>query len=229
MTPILRLVCAATLLAAYQYFLFPGARLSKTESPVAAAALLDNAILRDIDASEVAYSAGRYADALEPTRRLTEKMPSQAMYFDRLARIQRELGNRQDEARSWERVFAVSPTPLDACPMLAQSYEAAKDSIHAIGAYERCLEVDRDNPDAMLLLGRAYQGASRGADARRVLEHALAIAPQYPDVHLLLGVRNFADGEVDAARQRFERFLELAPDRREEVAIWLERTKVVTR
>jgi tetratricopeptide (TPR) repeat protein len=229
MTPVLRLVCAATLLATYQYFLFPGARLSRAESPVAAAALLDNAVLSDINASEVAYSAGRYADALEPTRRLTEKMPSQALYFDRLARIQHELGNRLDEARSWERVFAISPTPLEACPMLAQAYEAAKDATRALGAYERCLEVDADNPDALLLLGRAYQGAGRAADARRVLEQALAISPQYPDAYLLLGVRNFADGDVDVARQQFEHFLELAPGRHEEVAVWLERTKAVTR
>ena len=229
MTPVLRLVCAATLLAAYQYFLFPGARLSRPESPVAAAGLLDSAILRDIDTSEVAFSAGRYGDALEPTRRLTEKMPSQAMYFDRLARIQRELGNRRDEARSWERVFAVSPTPLDACPMLAQAYEAARDNSGALGAYERCLEVDPDNPDAMIMLGRAYQGLGRGADARRVLEQALTISPQYPDVYLLLGVRNYADGDVASARRQFEHFLELAPGRHEEVAVWLERTKAVTR
>lgn len=229
MTPVLRLVCAATLLVAYQYFLFPGGRFSRAESPVAAAALLDNAILDDIQASEAAYSDRRYADALEPTRRLTEKMPSQAMYFDRLARIQHELGSRLDEARSWEKVFAASPTPLDACPMLAQAYEAAGDAARALGAYERCLEVDPDNPDAMLLLGRTYQGTGRAADARRVLEQALAIAPRYPDVYLLLGVRNFADGRVDVARQQFEHFLELAPERREEVAVWLERTQAVTR
>ena len=228
MTPVLRLVCAATLLAAYQYFLFPGGRFSKAESPVAAAALLDHAVMADIDASETAYKAGRHADALEPTRRLTERMPTQAMYFDRLARIQHALGSSLDEARSWERVFALSPTPLDACPMLAQAYEAARDATRGLGAYERCLEVEPDNPDALLLLGRAYQGAGRAAEARRFLERARAVAPQYPDVYLLLGVRNFADGEVNVARQQFEHFLELAPGRREEVAVWLERTKAVT-
>ena len=229
MTPVLRLACAATLLAAYHYCLFPDTFIPKAAPSVAAASLLDSAILRDIDASEAAYSAGRYADALEPTRRLTEKMPSQAPYLDRLARIYHELGNRMEEARSWEGVFAVSPTPADACPMLAQAYEAAHDATRALGAFERCLEVDPENPDALLLLGRAYQGAERGADARRVLEKAVAISPQYPDLYLLLGVRNYADGDVDVARQQFEHFLELSPGRREEVAVWLERTKAVAR
>jgi len=227
MTPVLRLVCAATLLAAYHYCLFPDALFSRERPSVDAAALSDNTIRLDIDASEVAYSAGRYADALEPTRRLTEKMPSQAMYFDRLAHIYGKLGNRAGEARSWEGVFAVSPTPADACPMLAQAYEAANDVTRALAAFERCLDVEPGNPDALLLLGRAYQGAGRGNDARRVLEKAVAISPQYPDLYLLLGVRNYADGYVDVARQQFEHFLELAPGRREEVAVWLERTKSV--
>ena len=227
MTPVLRLVCAAILLAAYHYCLFPDALFSRARSSVDAASLSDNTIRRDIDASEIAYSAGRFADALEPTRRLTEKMPSQAMYFDRLARIYGKLGNRAEEARSWEGVFAVSPTPAEACPMLAQAYEATNDVTRALGAFERCLDVEPDNPDALLLLGRAYQGAGRGNDARRVLEKALAISPQYPDAYLLLGIRNFADGYVDVARQQFEHFLALSPGRREEVAVWLERTKSV--
>jgi tetratricopeptide (TPR) repeat protein len=229
MTPVLRLVCAATLLAAYHYCLFPDALFSRARSSADAAALSDTTIRRDIDASEIAYSAGRFADALEPTRRLTEKMPSQAMYFDRLAHIYLKLGNRAEEARSWEGVFAVSPTPADACPMLAQAYEAANDVTRALGAFERCLDVEPDNPDALLLLGRAYQAAGRGDDARRVLEKAVAISPRYPDLYLLLGIRNYADGHIDVARQQFEHFLELSPGRREEVAVWLERTKSVAR
>jgi len=220
MTPVLRLVCAAALLATYQHYLLP-----PTAPSGAAAPLTDRAILRDIDASEVAYSAHRYADALDPTRRLTEKLPSQAMYFDRLANIYQKLGQRSDEARSWERVFAISPTPADACPMLGQAYEAAHERSRAIEAFERCLETEPTNPDAMLFLGRAYQGAGRGEDARRVLEKALVLAPDYADLYLLLGVRNFVDGRIDEARTQFERFLDLSPERRYEVQVWLDRTE----
>jgi tetratricopeptide (TPR) repeat protein len=220
MTPVLRLVCAAALLATYQHYLLPPVAPSVTATP-----LTDLAILRDIDTSEVAYSAHRYADALEPTRRLTEKLPSQAMYFDRLANIYQQLGQRSQEARSWEGVVAVSPTPADACPMLGQAYEAAHERSRAIDAFERCLQMDPTNPDAMLFLGRAYQGAGRGEDARRVLEKALVLAPDYADLYLLLGVRNYVDGRIEAARQQFERFLELSPHRRYEVQAWLDRTE----
>jgi cytochrome c-type biogenesis protein CcmH/NrfG len=85
--------------------------------------------------------------------------------------------------------------------------------------------VQAQNPDLLLFLGRAYNAANRAQDAQRVLDQALAISPDYPDVHLLLGIRNFADGNLRSARERFERFLALAPDRRDEVEVWIERTR----
>ena len=40
----------------------------------------------------------------------------------------------------------------------------------------------------------------------------------------MLGVLDFAEDRADRARTQFERFVELAPERRAEVAVWLERT-----
>lgn len=211
---------AAVLLAAYSLALFGGNAAGQATAPV-----IDADIRRDIDASQTAYSAGRYADALGPTRRLTEQLPTQAVYFHRLARIQHELGHFEEEARAWEEVFRTSPTPVDACPMLATAYEQTGDAARALHAYERCVEVEPQNPDLLLFLGRAYNAAERAADAQRVLEEALALAPEYPDIHLVLGVRHFADKHIAAARERFERFLTLAPSRRAEVDVWLERTR----
>lgn len=221
-TPSVRLAFAVALLAAYYVTLFD------TATP-AATPIVEEATRRDVEASAAAFAAGQYGDALEPTRRLTERMPTQAIYFDRLARIQQKLGKAADEATSWEGVFRTSPTPVDACPMLALAYEKVGDTGRALDAYERCVSVEPQNPDLLLVLGRAYSAAGRAAEAEQVLERALAITPDYPDIHLVLGVRNFADGRLAEARARFERFLALAPERREEVAVWLDRTNGVAR
>ena len=77
--PLLRLASAAVLLAAYYRCLLIVA------APASAAISPD--ILQDIEASQSAFSAGRYRDALASTERLTVTLPSQAIYFDRLARI----------------------------------------------------------------------------------------------------------------------------------------------
>jgi tetratricopeptide (TPR) repeat protein len=222
MRPIVRFAAAVVLLATYYRALLGSA------TP-AVASELDAAMLRDIDASQRAFAAEQYTDALGPTERLTKLLPTQAIYFDRLARIQQKLGRPADEARAWEGVFRTSPTPEDACPMLADAYHRIPDPAGALRAYERCVEVAPDDADLLLFLGRSYNAVGRADAARRALEHALEVAPEYPDIHLVLGVRDFADGDLTTARARFERFLELSPTRRDEVAVWLERTQHVPR
>ena len=225
-TPFARCACALALLGVYYQTLLgvPG----PAAAPVRPA-VVDADTLADIDASATAYVDGRYADALELTERLMRKFPSQAMYFDRLARIHGELGRPRDEARAWEGVFRTSPTPVDACPMLAVAYDRIPDPAGALSAYERCVEVAPDDPDLLLFLGRAYNAAQRADEAREVLEKALAIAPEYPDIHLLLGVRNFLDGDLTTARSRFDAFAAMAPARHDEVQPWLQRTSGVIR
>ena len=220
--PSVRLAFAVTLLTAYYLTLFDAATPAATP-------IVEEGTRRDIETSAAAFSAGEYARALDPTKRLTERLPTQAIYFDRLARIEQKLGQFGDEARAWEGVFRTSPTPVDACPMMATAYEKVGDNVRALDAYQRCVSVEPQNPDLLLVLGRAYSAAGRATEAEQVLEQALAVTPDYPDIHLVLGVRNFADGRLPEARARFERFLVLAPERREEVAVWLDRTKSVAR
>ena len=219
-----RLAFAVVLLALY-YQVLVGTSTSVTAPPVTA----DDATLGDLDASQVAFFAGRYAEALAPTERLTKKLPGQTIYFDRLARILHELGRPRDEARAWEQVFRTSPTPVDACPMIGAAYDRIPDPPGALSAYERCVQVEPQDPDLLVFLGRAYNAAERGPEATQALEQALAIAPDYADAHLLLGIRNVADGDLTAARARFERFLALAPSRQQEVNVWLDRTREVAR
>jgi tetratricopeptide (TPR) repeat protein len=216
-SPIIRLVSAVLLLALYVRVV--------VAPPPAAAASADPDLLRDIDRSQIAFSAGKYAEALEPTTRLTVRMPTQAMYFNRLARIHHELGHARQEAQALESVFRTSPTAEDACPALAEAYGRVPDSAAALDAYRRCAAATPGDPDAQLFLGRAYRDAGRPAEASEALERALVLAPDYPDVHLLLGIQEYAGGRIAEARTRFERFLALVPDRRDEVAVWLARTR----
>lgn len=216
--PLARFTVALVLLAAYYQTL-----LGTSAPPVTA--LGNTAAAHDIDASQVAFSAEQYADALAPTERLTKQFPTQAIYFERLARIQQKLGRPRDEARAWEGVFRTSPTPVDACPMLPAAYDRVPDPAGALDAYERCVQVRPDDPDLLLFLGRAHNAAGHPEPARAALEKALTIAPDYPDIHLVLGIRDFADGQIDVARAHFERFVALAPGRQQEAATWLERAR----
>jgi tetratricopeptide (TPR) repeat protein len=211
-----RAVGAAIVLAAYYWVVFA--------HPFAPTVSAGARIEADIESSRTLYAAGKFGEALAPTERLAQALSSQAVYHSRLARVYHELNRPADEAGSWERFMATSPTPIDACPSVAQAYDRAGRPELAIAALERCASFQPVNPDFLVYLGQALIAAGRKADARRAFERGLQIEPRYPDLHLLLGVRQFDEGELKAARRSFEKFLTLAPERRAEVAVWLDRT-----
>ena len=182
------------------------------------------AIERSLVASRDAYAAGRFEEALEPTLKLVAALPGQDVFLMRLAYIYRELERPDDEARTWEAVVDVSPTPVDACPMLAEVYQRMGDERASLHAYERCVGFDPKNLDMLLYLAQAYFRADRRDDAREVLERGIGFSGGYADYSLVLGVIEYSEGHTARARERFEHFVELAPDRREEVAVWLQRT-----
>ncbi len=211
-----RLAGAAVVLAVYYWTLFVSA--SPPQDAVEAQ------LQQDIQSSLALFNAGRFADALAPTERLVTHAPEQQLYHERLALIFQQLERPSDEVREWEAMMATSPTPIDACPMVAEAYRRANREDLALTAFERCATLQPVNPDFHVYLGQALLRADRKAEARRAFEQGLAIDEGYADLHLLVGIRQFDAGEVAEARQSFERFLVLAPSRRDEVAVWLERT-----
>ena len=74
------------------------------------------------------------------------------------------------------------------------------------------------------MAGLAAEREGRMQDARGLLERALASKEAYFDVHLALGRVEYGAGRRAEARRHFERALELDPSRRNEIAVWLERT-----
>ena len=217
MQPFARVTTAAAVLGLYYWFLFAN---PFPAAPDAAGRRIDD----DVAASRTLFEARKFADALPPTERLTQELPGQPIFHERLALIYQTLDRSADAARAWNRFMALSPTPVDACPMVAEAYRRAGDHAQELTALERCASLPPANADFLVNLGQALLTQGREADARRAFERALTVADDYPDAYLLLGVRQFADGEHAAARHNFERFLELAPSRRDEVAVWLQRT-----
>jgi cytochrome c-type biogenesis protein CcmH/NrfG len=187
--------------------------------------IAESRLQADMEASLALFSAERFADALAPTQRIVERWPSQALFHERLALILQKLDRPADEVVEWEAVMTTSPTPIDACPMVAHAYRRINRADQELDALKRCAALQPSNPDFELQLGQALLRAGHNAEARQAFERGLQIDAAYPDLHLLMGIRQFDDRQHAEARVSFERFLALAPERRDEVAIWLERTE----
>jgi tetratricopeptide (TPR) repeat protein len=178
MTPAARLAGGVLVLFAYAWALKP----SPAAVPVANQP--DAQVEQWLAASNDAYAAGRYTDALEATSRLVARFPAQQVYAERLARILGKLNRAGDEAAAWERVIDASPTPVDACPAIGDAYARAGERQKSIEAFERCVSFDPRNSELLFFLGRAYESTGRTADALDRYTRAAALDASNADVEL---------------------------------------------
>jgi len=151
-------------------------------------------------ASREAYDAGRYTDALAPTLELTRALPNQHIYEQRLALIYQHLGRAVEEAAAWERMVAVSPTPVEACPALPDAYvKAGGYSETALKAFERCVGFDPGNTDMLFYLGRAREQAGRIDGATAAYREAASVNRQDADSQLGLARMDLRAGRNEQA------------------------------
>lgn len=178
MSPSARLAAAALLLAVYRWALAPAADAVDTGVDPAVEALMV--------ASRDAFAGRRWADAVEPTRTLVQRFPSQQVYSDRLARTYAALDRPTEEAAAWEQFVRTSPTPEDACPAMGEAYWRAGERERALDAFTRCRDFDPLAADGWYFLGRAYQRDIRHAEALAAFEEAVRVDPLHTDSRVAL-------------------------------------------
>jgi len=158
----------------------------------------------------------RYADALAPNQTLSQAYPDNPIYLGRLARIYGHLSNYRDEAAMWERFMNDSPTPLDACPRIGQTYWKLGEQFYpqAIAAYERCLKLDPKNADSYFFLAHALEMTGNFARAAQLYQQGLDIAPAYNDLRVGLSRCLLRLDKVPEARQEAQQVLAKDPNSR---------------
>ncbi|HEU4390378.1 MAG TPA: hypothetical protein VFV34_21420, partial [Blastocatellia bacterium] len=65
----------------------------------------------------------KYEEALALAQQLHDDYPLNHIYLEELGTVHGKLGHYKEEAETWEQYMRVSPTPVEACPHLAVSYQ----------------------------------------------------------------------------------------------------------
>lgn len=190
MSPWPRLASALALLSVFAWTLVPRASGDDTR---------DTAVEAWIAASGSRFAAEDWTAALEPTRALVERFPTQQVYADRLARIYAHLGKPVQEAAAWEQFVKSAATPEDACPALPQAYQRAGDENAALGAFERCRDFDPSSAEGWFFLGQAYRRAGRDAESVATFRNAVRVDPQHADSRVGLAGGLLRAGEAAEA------------------------------
>lgn len=142
-----------------------------------------------------------------------------------LGQAYRRAGRDDEALHTFREAVRVDPLHADSRVGLAGALLRSDAPQEALTVIQRAVETNPRYADAHLMHGLTLHRLGRRTEARAALERALAIAGNYVDVHMALGRLDYAEGRTADAHLRFTRALVLDPARREELQVWLDRTR----
>ncbi len=185
----------------------------KREIDRAAAARTDATLAAAMfERSKARLEARDWVAAASLTRQLLERDPENPLYLKQLTAALRPLGRHEEEAQVWERFMLVAPSPLEACPAVAEAWQEAGRADHALIAWERCYQLEPQNADSIFYLARAYERARRSRDARALYKKGLELSPGYSDMAVGLGRTYLSEEKPVLAEELARGVLEEKPD-----------------
>jgi tetratricopeptide (TPR) repeat protein len=157
---------------------------------------------------------GRTTEAERLIERALQVDPSSIGALSQLAELERDRGDLDEAIRLFEEALALD----DALPFLHLGYgdvlQRAGRFDEAEAAFRLVLQLDPDSFKARYNLGVTHGNQGRLDDAVAEYERALEVDPDNPEaplVHNNLGAIALDRGDVDSARDHFERAVKAAP------------------
>jgi tetratricopeptide (TPR) repeat protein len=156
--------------------------------------------------------AQQYNEAEEIYVRLHKEFADNAVYSGELAKIRHAQGRFEEEAALWEDFVQHSPTPVEGCPQIGESYRSAGQGAKALDALKRCWEFEPTNSDMILFyaLELEHHGDENLAHDLYVKGHQ--ISPRYSDITVGLARTELHRGNQSGARNLILQALERTPD-----------------
>ncbi len=164
-------------------------------------------VYRDLDQLEQARNAFRRAVVFDPTS---------TSAHNNLGNIHFRLGNCADAEYELAQASTLSPNSLSAVSQLAIAMFECDSVAASLPHFERAVELEGAvlTPPLYTYLARVYLQVGRIDDAVRRAQQGALLPPESAEAHYHLGQAYQSRGasdDVDAARQEYQRALELNP------------------
>lgn len=145
-------------------------------------------------------------------RQLVSHYPAEPLYCNRLATLLERRGRGADAIDCYRRLLATRPHLSNSRYNLALLLKREGHADEALAEYRACLERKIDHPEQVLSnISVIYSDQHRHEEARQALQAALGHNPDYlPALHNLAQIQE-EEGDWAAARQLYQRILQLHP------------------
>ena len=120
--------------------------------------------------------------------------------------------NQQSKVRTLQNILKEDPENYNALVRLGNIYMDTEQWSQAIEHYMRSLKIKPDVPNVIVDLGTCQRRIGRPDLAIKAYREALKLDPKHAYAHMNLGIVLAYDmGEIQAAVDAFEKFLDVAP------------------
>ena len=165
-----------------------------------------------LNRGNVLKAMGRLGEAISAYQRALELAPDDADTHNNHGSALRETGKLDEAAAAYRQALDIEPRHVDAHYNLGIVMQEQGKLDDAIAAYRSALEFNPVFAGAWVNLGYALQSSDRLDEAISTYRRAIEIAPDFPGAHVNLGDALLEMGDVKAAAEACEAYLEKHPD-----------------
>jgi predicted TPR repeat methyltransferase len=162
-------------------------------------------------AGVLAHQQGRSEEALALIQRSLALVPDRADCYSNLGIIFQSTGKLDEAIEAYRRAIAIDPRHANAYNNLGVLLRATGKPSEAEAAYRTAIQLKPDHIDAYTNLGILLNGLKRTEEAAACYCKVITLRPKHREARRLLVLAHCTLGEIDAAVNILEEWLEEEP------------------
>ena len=123
-----------------------------------------------------------------------------------------QLGDLSGAERIAFGIIATQPTEPGAHKLMGDVLSSKGSFAAAVNAYQRAEQLAPNSPAITFALAEVFVDADMPDEAIAYFEKTAELVPDFAEVHFRWGELLWQQGEMEAAQEQFERYLEIAPN-----------------
>ena len=167
---------------------------------------------QEMNTLSVLFSKGRYAEAADLARKMTERFPLHPYGWKALGAALRQTGQNTDALAAMKKAAEFAPDDIESHNNLGITQQSMGYLDEAVVSYRRAIQIKPDDANTHCNLGITLRQLGRLDEAEASYRRALQINPSFAEAHNNLGNTLKDLGRFDAAEVCYRDALAIKPD-----------------
>ncbi len=158
------------------------------------------------------YAEKKYNEALIEYQRVLTEHPDLFQLYDKIGLCYYRLNDYDNALEYFIKMLEKEPQSQDTLINLSAIYFEQGNLEEGMKYFQRLDEKTLNDPSLFYNIGVLLFDSNQIEMAIEYLSKSLAIDPSYVDAHYQMGLANLNKGDMEKAKESFEKVVELAPD-----------------